>query len=205
MILRVGILMLRFHTQGGDLMYGKVSIAIVVTSVLLFGCLTSQPFLNEDVGPYCFAEFCFDVDSIIDLHDEAYVIKKYGSVGVAMGKITSYCYYDEADSLYFKLTPYHGENRPIVQLLVAEDEICLNSLRPKNYFYPAETKGGLKIGDSVEKLVRLYGSPVVVKDNHGDDPWDKIYRYTPPGDELLFTDVYIENENVIGLLISVSP
>lgn len=171
-------------------------------------------------GPSCLAEFCFDAASIGELKTESDLTRRYGNGYSDRGKFAFYCYAASAQKVFVRFRPYHGEQRQITEVFVTDVPSCPGASPPSVSFGTLATREGLKIGDPLGKVIRLYGKPRTktkasgiemidgsqaqesISTRFGDTVWTYA---TGCRDDLLHADIYLRNGKVSGILISVSP
>jgi hypothetical protein len=180
----------------------------------------SSAYLNAQKplysGPSCIGRFCLNINDVNMLMTEKQFVQKYGA-GYTKG--TAHCYEVSQEKVYLLVKAYHGDDRRIIDYFVSKDASCIQSLPPKVPFKTLETSEHLKIGDPLKKVISLYGEPNVEEEADGTEkvgidyqtqlktkPFgDKRLRYLPSQDSLLRADIYLRDERVSAILISVSP
>jgi hypothetical protein len=174
---------------------------------------------GKSKGPYCIAEFCFDVESIDQLMTERELIARFGKGYSEDGKFAFYCYEIPEQKLFVRFRPYHGEQRQIVDIFVSDTSSCPAAKKPNIPLKPLVTREGLKLGDPVEKVISLYGKPSstakgsaiekIGATNYNapnSSPFgDTVFKYGSTDDGLLRSEVYLRGDTVSAILISVSP
>jgi len=167
--------------------------------------------------PTCLGEFCFDQKS--PLISEEDFVKRYGEGYTQGGEFAYHCYEVPEQKLFVHFWPYHANQREIMEIFVSDVPNCLTAKPPKTAFQPLITTEGLKIGDTYEKVVSLYGKPDVTRKANGLEkigldvdkakksaPFgNKFLSYWPDKNALLHADIYFRNGKVAAILISVHP
>lgn len=200
---------------------------VALFTILLIQQIASAGLLNEPgisgvalkhKAPLCIGEFCFgkDLRHLLTEHD---LVKRYGKGHTANGKFSAYCYKVAEQELFVRFRPYHGENRFIADIFVSDVANCPATKLPKVRFNQLTTAEGLRIGDSYEKVLSIYGEPDSVaaasgiektglnyKEALASTPFgDKYLVYWPDKEASLHAHIYIRNGKVSAILISVSP
>jgi hypothetical protein len=201
-------------------MSAKTVVSIVALATFLCSCQQASGGREGDPsGPACVAGFCFDVDSIGELMKESELVKKYGPGFQENKKFPLHCYELRDQGLFIRIRPYHGEDKQIMEVFVSDVPNCPSSLPPTQPFPRATTGEGLAVGESVDKLLGLYGKPAMqgtaVKLGYCQRgnavttkkcPYgDLVYRYLRKGDQLFRADILLRSSRVTGILISIYP
>jgi hypothetical protein len=175
----------------------------------------SKPEQRPYRGPLCLAGFCLEKSP---LPSEKKLIEQYGP-GTRIGE--SRCYAVPEQQAYVHFGVEHNLPGEIVTVFVSDVPNCMIRVplaTPNAPFPTFETKEGIRIGDSYEKVVKIYGQPSSTRS--GADglfemvPYSRERRGTPfgetalvydgPSDELIQGKIYLRKGRVAAIYISCS-
>jgi hypothetical protein len=165
----------------------------------------------------------FDLDK---LTTESQFVSQYGEGNVQMEKVDDkvlgkrHIYYVSNSKLWVEARFSHvlGEDlqRVLEAVLVTKQKICDERFRPKNLLTSLITSKGVKIGDSIDKVVSIYGKASIHIDIKKDKTFSvlredlklkegQILRYfgNKPN-ELFFSEFYFGKEGLHSFMISKS-
>jgi hypothetical protein len=179
--------------------------------LLVVGCKTVRD--AEFVGT-CLGGFCVEPPRFL----ERDLVAKYGPGWVPDEGL--HCYSVVEKNLEVRFDSYPAEDYRVLSVLVSGARIC-SQAKPSNELFPRfTTSEGLGIGDSRERVIRLYGQPAEelcrergdeILDPFGlepitDDIGDTILRYRPDNaDGIPMLEVYLRRGVVSSLFVSAFP
>jgi len=166
--------------------------------------------------PTCIAQFCFDQQA----PRESVLTRIYGSgVFKNEGEESFHCYEALSQKLFLKFT-IHNDIPPFIDsILVSDKPVCAKAKQPSKPFKNLETLEGLTVGDKYEKAIQLYGSPQYVRigkelnelirdefsASSQEMGFDKAVAYGPnKTDDLLVTWLFLNNNKIVAILMSIS-
>lgn len=187
---------------------------------LVAALLCAAPARAEDGynGPRCLAGFCFDKGGL----PRKPFLDHYGPGQVfSADHAPVHCCRAE-DGLYWTFESYHAEGRDILTVFVSRRAACSRSTAPRNPFRAARTSEGLILGDSRDKVIRLYGPPDdefeprndIVRNDHKEAQGglrpdyfgDRVLLYRDKSEETLrFSLIYLRNGVVESIKVGNSP
>lgn len=179
---------------------------------MLLGCLAKPHAVAET----CLGEFSVGSDAML----EEELVAKYGSGWSESPQFPYRCYSAPDQGLEVRLVIYPGDDHKVLSVFASRARICTEVEGPRETFPRFKTSEGLAIGDTREKVIRLYGEPTqelgrsrgdAVLDPFGlkpisDEIGDTILRFRPTshGQSLLF-EVYLKEGVVSSLFLSSYP
>lgn len=129
-------------------------------------------------------------------------------------------YYVDAEKVWveFQLSHVLNENseRVLETILVTKNKLCDKKYKPQKSVDKLVTSKGIKLGDTIDKVIKTYGTPTVKIDITNDKLFSVlsgslsmkkgyIFRYlTDKKDELIFAEFYFYEGRLHSLLISTS-
>lgn len=166
--------------------------------------------------PTCIAQFCFDQQA----PKESVLTQNYGSGKFKNeGEKTFYCYAALSQKLFLKFT-IHNDTPPFIEsILVSDKPVCAKAKQPIRPFTQLKTLEGLIVGDKYEKAIQLYGTPQYVRTgkelnalirdelslSNQEMGFDKAVAYGPnKTDDLLVTWLFLHNDKIVAILMSIS-
>jgi len=166
--------------------------------------------------PTCIEQFCFDRHA----PRESVLTQIYGAgVFKNEGEKSFHCYAELSQKLFLKFTIYNDTPPFIESVLVSDKPVCAKANQPTNPFRQLKTLEGLMVGDKYEKAIQLYGTPqyvrigkelnALIRDefsvSNQDMSFDKAVAYGPnKTDDLLVTWLFIQNDKIVAILMSIS-
>jgi len=199
-----------------------------VMFVVLFFSISSTAAIagNSYAGPKCIGGYCLtSVAKGASL--EKRILNDFGEGYIYRSKTSlSRCYVAKINkrNVYVRVDYGHGDFRNKIQRISINFlEICPGSKTIKGQNVNLSTEKKLALGDSREKVVRDYGNPdqmaevnkkefynLIYGESFGSKKLCKeidIYSYLPkePYDDLLHSNIFLHNEMVTGIEISVTP
>jgi hypothetical protein len=175
-------------------------------------CFANNTIENQ-IGPFNFAGEPMTVSQLISDFGQGYVhIYRVGDRILDEEHI----YYVSDQKLWVEISISHVLPREVDSIIVTKKKLCEERFKPKKSFGPLNTSKGIKIGDSIDKVLNAYGNPTISIDIAKDKPFSslveelklksgKVLRYLPnQPDELLFAEFYFNAEGLHSLLISAS-
>lgn len=193
-------------------------LALIYPSVV-FGA-DPAPAQTKYHGPSCIGEFCLN-DAVTK---EADLINKYGAGYFQRGKFSFHCYKvpDQGLFVHFHVIK-HNDCRIVSQVLVSDRPNCVINNQPqakmtKKPFESLKTREGIKIGDTYQKVVDVYGTPDIMEKGTGLDviglDYKKAMSSMPLGEEVLIynspigtlfqSSFYIRDGKVSAMQLSIS-
>jgi hypothetical protein len=165
--------------------------------------------------PICIAQFCFGDQA----PRESDLTEMYGSgIFKKEDEDSFHCYRDFSQNLFLKFDVHNDIPPFLVSILVSDEPVCAKAGQPTKSFKELKTPEGLKVGDTYEKTLHLYGVPQYVRT--GEElktltrfifasgqamGFDKAVEYGPnEADNLLETWLFFRNEKITAMLISIS-
>ena len=166
--------------------------------------------------PTCIAQFCFDQQA----PRESVLTQIYGSGELNNENEESFhCYEALSQKLFLKFTIHNDIPPFIASILVSDKPVCAKARQPIKPFEQIKTLEGLMVGDKYEKAIQLYGSPQYVRIGEELDEliryeffasskemgFDKAVAYVPnKTDDLLVTWLFLHNNKIVAILMSIS-
>ena len=167
-------------------------------------------------GPACLAGFCLAKDP---LPSEEELIKSYGE-GTRIGEFHCYAVPEQKGYIHFGIE--HDRPGEIATVFVSRAPNCVNdSGRAVNASKPLpalETNEGVRLGDSVEKVIELYGPPSAKRggsdglgslipysrDRQGSPFGEMVLVYDGPPNQLIQAKFYLHRNKVVAIFLSCS-
>ena len=144
---------------------------------------TIHPFVDKTIASIPVGE-----------HSEATVFKLYGR-GVYIAKDDAICYYNKKEKNF--LIVWYGEDKIIASVTIVKEgyENNWGQCKKKKIYANLETGKGIKLNDSLEKIIKIYGEPI--KREMKDGVLTLYYNtdYTKDPQVLLFYDVILNFKN----------
>lgn len=189
-----------------------------IIGILLFSVTVSWgQGLETQVGPFNFAGSLMKETKLIALYGDGY-IQTYIVNGKVLDK--KHIYYVSDAKVWVEISVSHVLDEHLARfveaVLVTKKKLCDTKFEPKRPFGPLVTGKGVNIGDSLNKIIKTYGSPsisiLVGKDKLSAVLIDdlrllngRVLRYlTSSQDELLFSEFYFLDNKLHSILISIS-
>ena len=129
-------------------------------------------------------------------------------------------YYVPSERIWVEIGFSHvlDENleRYVEEVLITKQKLCDETYRPTKPFGPLVTSKGVRIGDSIDKVIKTYGAPSVSIEVGRDKislaldedlklKKGRVLRYlSNRPDDLLFAEFYFDERGLHSLLISTS-
>jgi hypothetical protein len=174
---------------------------------------------NLAIDQFCLGQFCLHNTSprILKTSD---LISRYGSGHKIDGKFPIYCFKSTASGTesvtYVRFSAGHAQHDDVVEMFVSDAPNCPAVERPATSFGDLRTERGLKLGDSYENVMSLYGKPDATRPANGIEqlglPYEEQVRTIPFGDTMLIywpdknqslhINIYMRERKVAGMLIS---
>jgi hypothetical protein len=188
-----------------------LAVAVLYSSLVLAQSEKAADQLYK--GPLCLASFCLDKSPLPSERD---LVFKHGP-GLRIGEFRCYAVTEQSAFIHFGVE--HNLPGEIVTVLVSDAPNCNSQIKPpvpKSPFAIFQTKEGIRLGDSREKVLRTYGAPSSIRDGN-----DAIFKLVPvnrghktapfgetalvydgPSDELIQGIFYIRSGKVAAIYIS---
>ncbi|MBI9081880.1 MAG: hypothetical protein JEY79_19340 [Pseudodesulfovibrio sp.] len=134
----------------------NVSKKIAIVALVLIGLWSCATKIYQGQrGPSCLGPVCLDADVWKDAEP---FFQKYGVGFERDGKFPAYWYQDGSNYIY--IGRYHGENRPINDIVVSKyPYYSTHAFPPKQSFGVLATEKGIELGVTYDQVVRTYGMP----------------------------------------------
>jgi hypothetical protein len=184
----------------------------------------------------CFADLCCAIEKIetkigpFDLAGprmkESQLVSQFGQGWVQARRVgdkileKKHIYYDQDGKIWVEIRLSHVLDEKLEHvvetILVSKHKLCDEKFKPTKPFSPLVTSRGIRIGDSIEKLIKAYGTPSISIEIGKDDRFSvlaedlkfkkgQVLRYlTNRPKELIFAEFYFNGKGLHSLLISVS-
>ncbi len=189
----------------------------IVLALCTVGLCWAGEKIETRIGPLNIEDSSMTETRLISQFGEGYVrLDKYGNKVLDKKHI----YYVSDEKVWIEISFSHvlDENlqRYIDAILVTKTKLCDKKFRSKEPFGPLATSKGIKIGDSIDKVISAYGKPAISIDIIKDRLFSSlvedlklqkghILRYdTNQPDELYFVEFYFNGKGLHSLLISES-
>ena len=147
---------------------------------------TGKPADSPYKGPFCLADFCLDKSP---LPSEKKLVARYGP-GLRIAEFR--CYAAPEQNAFVHFGAEHDLSSEIVTILVSDVPNCqsqTNPPAPKSTFPIFETREGIRLGDSYEKVIKTYGPPTSTRGGtvamYDMVPVDRTRKTTPFGESAL--------------------
>jgi hypothetical protein len=168
---------------------------------------------------FCMGEFCLRSTSLRMLKTKD-LVSRYGLGHKMNGKFPIHCFKSLASgaqsATYVRFSAGHARQEDIVEMFVSDAQNCPAAESPRVSFGNFKTERGLKLGDSYENVLSLYGKPDATRPANGIEqlglPYEEQVRTIPFGDTMLVywpdknqslhMNIYIRDRRVAGVLIS---
>lgn len=192
----------------------KTSITLITIFFAVAICWATQA-IETEIGP-----FNLSLRSLT----EAKVISQFGQGCVRVKKdgneilTKEHIYYVPNEGIWVAIRFSHVLDdkleRNMEEILVTKRKLCDNAFKPIKSFGPLVTSRGIRIGDSIDKVIKTYGTPSVnieigkdkIFSALGEDlkfKKGRVLRYlTNRPDELIFAEFYFDEKGLHSLLIS---
>ena len=183
-----------------------------------------------DSVTFCWADNIVETKiGVFDLErltTESQFISQYGEGKVQIEKVDNeifgkrHIYYASNSKLWVEARFSHvlGEDleSDLEAILVTKRKLCDEKFTPKKLFNPLITSKGVKIGDSISRVISIYGRPSIYTDFKKDKNFSvlqgdlkvkegQILRYlSGKPNELLFSEFYFDREGLHSFIISTS-
>ncbi len=193
-----------------------ISVRNRAATVALLAVVACGKGVSDGARRTCIEEFCVSPPSF----SQAALVARFGGTPVDSDSFPMYCYTDSRHGLQVLASVYHGEPKDVLAVMVSNARICADPLAPTETFRELRTSEGLSVGDTRERVVSIYGPPMVEVTAQSDaailDPFgrvpldprigDKVLRYRSKrsGEPPLF-EVYLRDGRVSSLFISAFP
>ena len=170
--------------------------------------------INSGEIERCLSNYCFDKNRIVNSD----LIKVLGEGYTRKGKSKFNCYVQSINNkrVYYQFMSHHdGEVR---SLFVSYLPNCIKSHTPGRKIASPSTRLGLKLGDNVDKLLQILGSPEFIGNSTSIDfvgvKSEELYQIKPFGEKMyvygiegdvLHNVFYISKGKIIGMKVSSFP
>jgi len=193
---------------------------IITTFILIFcsfiSCLANQK-IETQIGLFNFAG-----PSIIESKFVSQFGKGFVQIDKAGDKILGkkYVYYAPQEKVWVQVKFSHvlDENldRVMEAILVTKKKLCDERFKPRKLFGCLITSKGVRIGDSIDKVIEVYGTPTISFDIEKEKLFSvlvedlklkegRLLRYlSDKPNELSFVEFYFSGRSLHSLLISES-
>lgn len=191
-------------------------INFMIISVVFISCSIAET-IEPQIGPINFDKKPLTESQWTSFYGPGYVDKK--KIGNKIIEL-SHIYFIENENLWVKIQFSHVKNKSfesmVESVLVTRKKICDEKFKPKKQFNHLKTSRGIKIGDSLEKVIKVYGKPTVDIVNVGNKTFSvlkenlpitkgRVLRYLPKKhSELNFVEFYFDDVGLNSILISES-
>lgn len=197
-------------------MRNKLLVAIVVATLFpLVSCANRSAGVKKYNGPACISKFCLDKEFI----KQREIVKLYGNGFYISSKFPYHCFSTSKQNEFIYFDIYHGSPKVVLSIFLSDTAACQSTKMPIMGFGKLTTKKGLTLGDSRDKVIKLYGSPDMTGKgdgtrHHGLDrqkaestsPFgDEVLHYVSKSDILMSSAIYIRDGKVSAILVSTSP
>src|SRR5579863_5975202 len=193
----------------------RFALVIVMLAAAAALAQTGKPADRPYKGPFCLADFCLEKSP---LPSGKKLVAKYGP-GLRIGEFR--CYAVPEQNAFVHFGTEHHLSSVIVTILVSDAPNCqsqTNPPAPKSTFPIFDTKEGIQLGDSYEKVIKAYGPPTSTRDGtvamYDMVPVDRTRKAAPfgesalvydgPSDELIQGIFYLRKGKVAAIYISCS-
>ena len=181
-------------------------VQIGITLIMIFSninfCLASQRIIESQIGPFNLANTPMR---------ESQLISEYGIGDVKTEKIDDkilgkrYIYYVTGQQIWIEIHLSHvlDENleRVVEAILVTKKKLCDEKFKPKKPFGLLITSMGIKIGDSIKKVINTYGEP---SEKYVNVVGQALKYMSDDPRNLLFTEFSFDEVGLHSMLISIS-
>jgi hypothetical protein len=192
----------------------KINIVVIILFCSTVLCWSGEK-VEHQIGPFNLAGSPITESQLISSFGPGYVkIDKVGSM--ILGK--EHIYYDVNEKVWVAVSLSNVLDkkleRVVEAVLVSKKKLCDEKFKPRKLFGPLITGKGIKIGDTLDKIINTYGTPSVSidigKDRSFSVLWDdlklrkgRVLRYlTNQPNELLFSEFYFDGGVLHSMLIS---
>jgi hypothetical protein len=193
-----------------------LSFVVVQISVLAGGAQTGGFQKHPYTGPPCLAGFCLAKDP---LPSEQELIQTYGP-GTKIGEF--YCYAVPEQKAYVHFGIEHDRPGEIATVFVSRAPNCVDpsgKVASTRKPLPAlETKEGIQLGDTAEKVIALYGPPSAKRggadglgsmvpyshEREGSPFGETVLVYDGPPGQLMQAKFFIHHRKVVAIYLSCS-
>jgi hypothetical protein len=173
--------------------------------------------IESRIGPFNFFNSPMSETMLVSSFGNGYIkVEKVEGVMLCRHHI----YYVPQENLWVDVQLSHvldkNLERFVEAVLVTKKRLCNEKFKPGNSFGPLTTGQGVKLGDSLEKTISIYGKPSVLIDigesslssilqDQLNPKKGKILRYlSDQEDQLLFSEFYFDENGLNSVLISAS-
>jgi len=191
-----------------------ISFIVILCGVAL--CWASQK-IETQVGPFNLSAAPVTESQLVSQFGEGYVrIDKVGDK--ILGK--SRTFYSPGGSVWVEIQFSHVLDKNLERvaetIIITKRRLCDEKFKPKKSFGPLITAHGVKIGDSLEKVIETYGQPSISIEVGKEKRFSvlidelkiskgRVLRYlTDQPGELSFAEFYFNEEGLHSFLISES-
>lgn len=179
-------------------------------------CWAAQK-IETIIGPLDLGSSSISESNIISQYGQGFVQeKKYGNKVLEKKRV----YYIPSDRIWIEIRFSHvlDENleRYVEEILITKQKLCDETYKPTTPFGPLVTSKGVRIGDSINKVIKIYGAPSVSIEIGKDKTFSaldedlkfkkgRVLRYLPDDpDKLIFSEFYFSGGKLHSMLISIS-
>lgn len=192
---------------------------IYITFVVLLivpVCWASQK-IEREIGPFNLSATSITESQLVTQFGEGYVrINKVDDKILNKSRI----YYSPNDNMWVEVRFSHvldkNLKRVVETVIITKNKLCNKKFIPKKTFGSLVTSRGIKLGDSIEKVIRTYGKPSIFIEIGKDKLFSVliedlniqkgcVLRYlADKPDDLLFAEFFFKEGRLHSLLISES-